>query len=410
VMDRVAVVRSLSHPYPQHSISFALTGLPQAEGTLDMNPGDSRHWPFLGSVVGYLHDRARASQPPPDVPDNVALPFPISSMRPLFRYAGFQPAFLGSGHAPIWTEFRGQATRHVARAAQGNNPAWEGKDPYLGIEPDCRFEISANDGARPKDHDTIDRGPEAAQSDLLPGVTLDRLDRRRSLLEQLDTARGGLDRVASAGGLPRNWELAFSLLTSENVRTALDVTREPPPLREAYGMTLFGQATLAARRLVEAGCRFVTVVWDEYGVHNTAWDTHGQHFERMKGELLPGLDLAFSALIVDLEARGLLDETLVLCLSEHGRTPKISDAPGGGRDHWSRAYTNWLAGGGIARGTVVGRTDKIAGDVVDRPLSPKDILATAYHLLGFRAETPLADQLGRPLPLVDGHVVPELLA
>ena len=118
VMDRVTVVRSLTHAYPQHSISYALTGLPRPDGPLDANPRDSRHWPFVGSVVGYLRQQAEAGKPRRPVPDNISLPFPISSQRPAFRYAGFQPAFLGNGYAPTWTQFRGRATRHVVR------PAW----------------------------------------------------------------------------------------------------------------------------------------------------------------------------------------------------------------------------------------------------------------------------------------------
>ncbi len=126
---------------------------------------------------------------------------------------------------------------------------------------------------------------------------------------------------------------------------------------------------------------------------------------------MPGLDWALYGLLSDLDARGLLDETLVLLLSEHGRTPKISKAKGGGRDHWSRAYSVLLAGAGIARGKVVGKTDKIAGDVVERPVSPKDILATTYHLLGIDPETTFTDRLGRVLPLLpEGQVIPEVLA
>jgi uncharacterized protein (DUF1501 family) len=175
-------------------------------------------------------------------------------------------------------------------------------------------------------------------------------------------------------------------------------------------MTVFGQASLAARRLVEAGSRFVTVFWDEFGLAGSGWDTHWDHYPRMKNELLPGLDKAIYGLITDLDQRGMLDDTLVMVLSEHGRTPKLNTAKGGGRDHWSQAYSALFAGGGIARGRVIGKTDKIAGSVVERPISPKDILATAYHLLGIDPDTHLTDRTNRPVPLVqDAEVVGEML-
>ena len=172
-------------------------------------------------------------------------------------------------------------------------------------------------------------------------------------------------------------------LSSEPVKRAFDLDEEPMATRELYGMTLLGQASLTARRLVEAGGRFISVFWDEYGLAGTGWDTHWDHYPRMREELLPGLDRTLSGLITDLERRGMLDETLVLVLSEHGRTPKIqTNVAGGGRDHWSRCYSLVMAGGGTRPGAVIGRSDKIASDPAERVLSPKDVLATAYHLLG----------------------------
>jgi uncharacterized protein (DUF1501 family) len=205
--------------------------------------------------------------------------------------------------------------------------------------------------------------------------------------------------------------MAHGLINSTQVHTALDVTREPLNLRESYGLTLFGQGALTARRLVEAGCKFVTVVWDEFGLAGSGWDTHWQHYPRMRNELMPGLDMALYGLVNDLDQRGLLNETLVMVLSEHGRTPRLTNGNGAGRDHWSQAYTCLFAGGGVARGRIVGSTDRIGGTVQDRPVSPKDILATAYHLLGIDPETMLTDRIGRPLPLVpNGRVVTEMLA
>jgi len=177
-------------------------------------------------------------------------------------------------------------------------------------------------------------------------------------------------------------------------------------------MTLFGQATLAGRRLLEAGATLVTVIWDEITIANSAWDTHFHHYERLSGELLPGLDRALSTLILDLEERGMLDDTLVLCLTEHGRTPKLHDkgVQGVGREHWSDVYSNVLAGGGIRGGSVIGASDRDGAFVKDNPISPKDVLCTIYHLLGIDSERLIPDRFGRPLPLVSGgRVVEEML-
>jgi hypothetical protein len=306
--------------------------------------------------------------------------------------AGPYGGFLGRAYDPICTEFVGRATRTALKTL--NEQTWNDWEPYRGITPGSRFQLAAGAGL----------GPE---------LTLDRLDRRRSLLEQLEQARQDVDAQVQAdgSGIDRHRAMAYTLLGSDRLRQAFDLGREPAETRDLYGMTLFGQAALTARRLVEAGGRFVTVFWDEYGLAGTGWDTHWDHFARMKDELLPGLDRTLSGLLIDLDRRGLLAETLVVCLSEHGRTPKLNTGRGGGRDHWSRCYSVVLAGGGIARGRVVGRSDKIAGDPVERRISPKDILATIYHLLGIDPSTSLADRQGRPLPLLpEGEVIVEAIA
>src|SRR5688500_12403256 len=202
--------------------------------------------------------------------------------------------------------------------------------------------------------------------------------------------------------------MALSLVTSEKMRKALDLSKEPLALREKYGMTLFGQGTLAARRLVERGVKFATVVWDEYKQSCiSGWDTHVLAKERLTGELLPGLDMALSGLLEDLSQRGMLDETLVLIITEHGRPPKMNAA--GGRDHWSDVYSCALAGGGAKGGTVVGESDEEAGQPLEHPVSPKDLLATAYHLLGIDPRTEIMDRLQRPLPLVPDAKVDEAM-
>jgi hypothetical protein len=390
VINRATVVRSMTHPYPIHGVAYATTGLPDPQGNLEISPRDPRHWPYIGSVVAYLEDRqARRGRSP--VPANIALPWLFSTRR-----AG-QPArsgpyggFLGPAYDPIWTDFRGRGTQPFVQHNRGI--VQEFRDPYGGIEPDGQFEMGSS-------------------GTLTAGLTLDRLDRRRTLLEQFDRSRRRREAGNSSRAFDRFQHMAYSLLTSGRLRQALDIRREPLGVRESYGMTLYGQGCLVARRLVEAGCRLVSVFWDEYGLADSGWDTHYQHYRRLKDELCPSFDRAFSGLIRDLETRGLLGETLVLCLSEHGRTPQLTNGNGGGRDHWSRAYSALFAGGGMGQGKVVGKTDRIAGDVVENPISPKDILATAYHLLGINPQAMLYDRLGRPLPVAgDGRVRTELLA
>jgi len=389
VMDKVSLIRSVSHPYPIHGVAFATTGIPRIEIPMELNPRDSNHWPFIGSVVDLVDGRRQAK--PPVVPRNLVLPWAFSSQRVgEVPRAGPYGGFLGQAYDPICTEFAGKGTKTARKTLLAQ--VWEDVEPYRGITPESRFQLSA----------VTRLGPE---------LTLDRLDGRRTLLAQIEQFRREADATASRSGIDRHRAMAYDLLASEKLRRAFDLGEEPDETRELYGMTLFGQASLTARRLVEAGGRFVTVFWDEYGLAGTGWDTHWDHFPRMKDELLPGLDRTLSGLLVDLDRRGLLDETLVVLLSEHGRTPKLASVPGGGRDHWSRCYSIVMAGGGVARGRVVGRSDKIASDPVERSVSPKDILATIYHLLGIDPSTILTDQQGRPMPLVpDAEVIGEVLA
>ena len=177
-------------------------------------------------------------------------------------------------------------------------------------------------------------------------------------------------------------------------------------------MTLFGQAALTGRRLLQAGCRLVSVFWDEVKVVNTAWDTHFNHTSRLGNELLPGFDSAVSTLLIDLEQRAMLDDTLVMCLTEHGRTPRMSAKKrGGGRNHWSKTYSVMLAGAGIRPGNIVGATDARGVSVKDRPTSPEEVLATMYHLMGIDLSTTIDDRLKRPVKLVaNGSVVSQLLS
>lgn len=389
VMDRTTVVRSVTHAYPIHGVAYAMTGIPAINVAQELNPRDPGHHPWFGSIVEHLDRKRRGLH---EFPQNVALPFPFSSQRSdqPFR-AGPYGAFLGSANNPLWTEFIGEGTKTITKSRAAGEFSFTGPEPYLGCTQDSHFRI--------------------ASTNELPDFTIDRLNRRRSLLQQFDQSRQFLEQSRAGSSLSKFQQMAFSLLSSPKVAEALDVRREPQSTRELYGMTLYGQGCLAARRMIEAGTKLTTVFWDEYGLAGDAWDTHFGHYPRMKDQLLPGFDKAYSGLILDLERRGLLDETLVVCLSEHGRTPKLNNAEGGGRDHWARAYSALFAGGGIARGNVVGASDKHASDVADRPISPKALLATMYHLLGINPAARLPDASGRPVSLVpEGtEVVPEML-
>jgi len=391
VAHELTVVRSMTHPYPVHGVAYAVSGIPTYDPSLEARARDSRHWPFIGSVVDYLAARAPSREPRSQLPRNIALPWMLNSKTDLLVNAGPFAAFLGQAYDPVWTDYTGAGVRPVPQYTDGQPKQYV--DPFGGCTSDGRFQLSA-DGRPPDD------------------VPAGRLDARRSLLTQFDSARADVDRAGATGVFDRHRDRAYALLTSDAVRIALEIGRESLAVRESYGMTLFGQGCLAARRLVEAGSKFVTVFWDGYGqFSNCAWDTHNNHYPRLKEYLLPGFDLAYSGLIRDLKSRGLLDETLVLCISEHGRTPQIDSKPkGAGRHHWSRAYAAVFAGGGIARGRVVGASDRIGGDVKDCPISPKDVLATAYHLLGFDPHTTVPDTLGQPRPIAgDGQVRKELI-
>jgi Protein of unknown function (DUF1501) len=389
VMDRVTVVRSMTHPYPEHGVAYAVSGIPTYTPALETRPRDPRHWPFIGSVVDFIEEKRAGGRLPP-VPRNVGLPWLLNSKTDLNVSAGPYAAFLGQAHDPVWTDFDGEGTHVTPHYTSGQKRDF--KSPFGGVTANGRFHLPS-------------------LSQLPPDVPQDRLGRRRELLAQFDRLRRRLD-VADQGIYDRHRQMAFSLLTTNRMREALDVSREPLRLRERYGMNLFGQGCLAARRLVEAGCKFTTLFWDGFGQFaSCAWDTHSNHYPRLKEYLLPGLDRALPALLLDLEARGLLDSTLVIWMSEHGRTPKIDTKPKGcGRHHWSRAYSVVLAGAGIPRGKIVGSTDRLGGDVRDTPVSPKDILATALHLLGIDPHTTVVDPLGRPLPVAgSGQVRTELL-
>src|SRR5437588_1241592 len=241
--------------------------------------------------------------------------------------------------------------------------------------------------------------------DLLPPTEIGeaRLKRRQELRQVVDGVVRDFEASPSAQLMDADFQSAYRLMTSVRAREAFDLNKEPQAVRERYGMTRFGQSCLLARRLIEAGVRFVTIntfitVFDEI-----TWDIHGSKpftsIQGMRDIVAPMYDQGYSALLEDLFQHGLLDKTLVACLSEFGRTPKVN--PAGGRDHWPQCWTVYFAGGGVKGGRVVGKSDEIGGYPVERPVKPSEIVATIFHGLGLDLEAHLPGPQSRPFSLVD---------
>ena len=234
------------------------------------------------------------------------------------------------------------------------------------------------------------------------GSTLDELEKRRRLLSKVDTAFSNVDvRNPELTGMNRSYEQAFEILQSTAVRKAFEMNAEPDALRGKYGRHTFGQSCLLARRLVEAGSRCVSI-------YNGGWDTHQDNFTDLKNKLLPPWDQGLAALIEDLADRGLLENTVVWCTGEFGRTPKINGM-GAGRDHWARAMSMLYAGCGIRGGHIIGETDKTAAEPTTDPYSPDDAAASFYHAIGIDPHKEYHTRDGRPVMVVqNGTPISEL--
>jgi uncharacterized protein (DUF1501 family) len=360
--DKLAIVRSVTHNNVDHTVAthFLLTGQPPPRST-----EIRAQWPNIGSVLSRL-GRGRGALPP------------FIQMRP---------------------KLENDVPRFVEQS-QGQFAGWLGAvhDP-LSID---------HDPSRP-DYRVADL---ALRGELSVDRLSDRVGLKRSLDAQLQAA------AHSVAAQDRNVERAYQLLTSAaGERGAFDLTQESPQMRERYGMNAHGQSVLQARRLIERGVPLVTVFWPSDGIKNVSvyWDTHSRNFKDLKERLMPASDQAFSALLDDLGERGLLDETLVIWTGEFGRTPKVgqvnSDAGAGadGRDHWPGCFTSVLAGGGIQRGILYGKSDKHAAFPESDPVLPEDLMATAYHCLGVPEEQTLPEPSGRPVHVRPGKAIRALL-
>jgi hypothetical protein len=368
-MHRAALIRSMTHKAGCHNPLPSYTGseqsLPNIVTTSESYP------PSMGSVCEYLRQNGRAGRRAIDLPDYVYMPCYLGWGQAIHRpgpYAGF----LGKQYDALYTE--------------------------------CTPSLDKGQSCLPGQPQYVRGAPRLPDATLETGITLDRLRDRRSLLGQFETKLPHAEAVAARAGFDRQQTRAFQLLTSAAVRAAFDVEKERPATRDAYGRTLFGSTTLIARRLVEAGVRFVNVTWDifwdRHRIDFDGWDTHTRNFPILKDWNLPQLDQTLAALMSDLNERGLLDETLIVILSEMGRTPRING--NGGRDHWTYCYGSLLAGAGVRGGAVCGASDAQAAFVKDRPVRPADLVATVYECLGIDPDMPVAERGGRPVPVACG--------
>jgi hypothetical protein len=358
VVDQFAQVRSVNHRMRSHNAAtyYSLTG--HAPPLDDIRLRDSQElYPAYGSTVAKLKPVADRA-----VPSFVSFPHVLrdGSVSP-----GQHASFLGKAFDPF----------------------------FIGSDPN-RADF---------------RLPELS---LPSSLSLDRLEDRRGLQRLIDQQTDLVTWSETARGIDAFYARAVTMLSSPKVKRAFDLSSEPDKLRDAYGRTTYGQSCLLARRLVETGVRFVSVYFSAFiGGNKGGWDTHGDNFNQLKKRLLPITDMAVPTLIEDLQARGLLDETLVVWMGEFGRSPKIQNTAkfgADGRDHWPNCYTVLFAGGGVIPGAIHGASDRIGAYPATDPVSPDDIAATMFWALGIDPAIEVTDTLGRPLPIAAGKPIARL--
>jgi len=356
--DKWCILRAVSTGDNAHSSSgyYMLTGVPhQPMQVENANPGAPNDWPNIGAIVRRLRGDRHG------LPGAVRLPMHIFNT-----------------DQSVWP---GQDAGFLGRAV----------DPWL-------FRCQPN-------HPQM----AIAEFTLPADVDLVRLQQRQDLLRRLDRQIAELSPPSTDRWAPLQTQ-AVNLVSSPRARAAFDLSRESPKLRERYGRTHFGQSCLLARRLIEAGVSLVHVNWyrgPEEPDDAPVWDTHVQESHRLKNVLAPVADQAISALLSDLADRGLLEETLVACLAEFGRTPRFNGRAG--RDHWGPVFSVLLAGGGIRGGTVYGASDKHGAYPQDGRVLPEDLHATLYTCLGIDPNTELHDTQGRPFPISRGQPIRAIL-
>ncbi len=348
IADKYVIIRSMTHDLPGHeqATHFILTGINQLPpGATHM--ASRADWPCYAAGMKALRPRTDG------LPSGVMLPTYLHNG---YGFSGQTGGFMGSQYDP-W---------HVR------------SDPN-----DPNFKLD--------------------ELTLQPGLTIERVDDRRSLLADLDQQRRDLETQGSSQNLSRSCQQAYGLLgAGGRFREAFEMHREPAEMRDRYGRHAFGQSLLLARRLVEAG---MPIVQANMGTMNN-WDTHGNNFGQLKDRLLPPFDQGLSALLSDLDERGLLSETLVIAVGEFGRTPKINE--GGGRDHWSGVFSALYAGAGVRGGQVIGASDAQAAYPATKGWYPADLGATVYSALGIDSSSMIYDRVGRPSHVNAGRVIAPL--
>jgi hypothetical protein len=358
-MHRATLIRTVTHNYNAHNPLAMMTGF--AGGDNAQVTAKATDPPDVGAICQYL------GLGPRELPGAVCMPC-YPGWGEGIRRPGPYGGYLGSQFDPLFTLC---------------DPTFERKPRVPHYDP-----------VRPIGQ------PLMPSLDALPEMTADRLNRRRSLLNQIESR---FNQAASSGAVERMGKYAqqaFSILSTSKTRDAFDLSREPDQIRDRYGRNLTGACMLAARRLVEAGVPFVSVHAEIFGANGHSYDMHENNFGMLKDQNLPILDMAYPALIDDLDQRGLLDSTLVVVMGEMGRSPKVNSQAG--RDHWPQCGFSLLTGGGVQSGMVYGASDKHAAYPSTDPVSPADLVATIYHLLGIDHHLTVPDLSGRPMFIAHG--------
>jgi hypothetical protein len=354
--DKYAIIRSMQHTTGNHPAAsyWMMVGSPMTRTAPQRVTMSREDRPHPGAVLAKFLPRAGTVPPFVMVPEAIS---PVGPERP-----GQHAGFLGAAYDPYRVN----------------------SDPN---RPD--YSPGALDPARE--------------------VTRARLDRRRSFLDRVNRRASYLEQTAVAQVLDPYYTRAFDMISSRTAQQAFEISAEPARTRDRYGRHIFGQSVLLARRLVEAGVRLVHVNWVRHdnGSGGQGYDSHRNHLDWARTELLPPTDAAFAALLEDLSERGLLDQTLVVMMGEFGRTPRFNR--NGGRDHWPNCFSVVTAGGGIRGGQVHGASDRSGAYPITTPASPRDLLATIYHCLGVDLHTMIYDLQNRPFALVDGTPLQSLL-